>query len=53
MLALLRQSLLIRLQAEVDTGLMANFLEHLLAFSTLFISGERSGDLAHAPLATR
>ncbi|MCB0187366.1 MAG: hypothetical protein KDE31_24025, partial [Caldilineaceae bacterium] len=40
-----RQSLLIRLQAEVDTGLMANFLEHLLALPYRFYQQRTSGDL--------
>lgn len=40
-----RQSVLIRLQAEVDTGLMAGFLEHLLALPYRFYQQRTSGDL--------
>ncbi len=40
-----RQSVLIRLQAAVDTGLMASFLEHLLALPYRFYQQRTSGDL--------
>ncbi len=40
-----RQSVLIRLQADVDTGLMASFLEHLLALPYRFYQQRTSGDL--------
>jgi len=41
----LRQLMLIRLQADVDTGLMADFLEHLLALPYRFYQQRTSGDL--------
>ncbi len=40
-----RQSVLIRLQADVDTGLMTGFLEHLLALPYRFYQQRTSGDL--------
>lgn len=41
----LRQLMLIRLQADVDTGLMGDFLEHLLALPYRFYQQRTSGDL--------
>jgi ATP-binding cassette, subfamily B, bacterial len=41
----LRRLLLIRLQANVDTGLMAGFLDHLLALPYRFFQQRTSGDL--------
>ncbi|MBX3012720.1 MAG: peptidase domain-containing ABC transporter, partial [Caldilineaceae bacterium] len=41
----LRRLVLIRLQADVDTGLMAGFLEHLLALPYRFYQQRTSGDL--------
>ena len=40
-----RRLALIRLQAEVDTGLMRGFLEHLLALPYRFFQQRSSGDL--------
>ena len=41
----LRRLVLIRLQADVDTGLMVGFLEHLLALPYRFYQQRTSGDL--------
>jgi ATP-binding cassette subfamily B protein len=41
----LRRLLLIRLQADVDTGLMASFLDHLMALPYRFFQQRTSGDL--------
>ena len=40
-----RRLALIRLQADVDTGLMRGFLEHLLALPYRFFQQRTSGDL--------
>ncbi|MEX1019712.1 MAG: peptidase domain-containing ABC transporter [Litorilinea sp.] len=42
---LVRRLVLIRLQAEVDSGLMRGFLEHLLALPYRFFQQRTSGDL--------
>lgn len=45
MVGFVRRLALIRLQADVDTGLMRGFLEHLLALPYRFFQQRTSGDL--------
>lgn len=45
MIGYVRRALLIRLQAEVDTGLMRGFLTHLMALPYRFFQQRTSGDL--------